>query len=546
MAKLINEVRALESFRCSDFDVYSAYGEIIDNSLQANASWIKIKIEKDHLQQRGRPYYKIKEIAFSDNGQGMNRETINNCLAMGYSSRYNDRSGIGRFGVGMTLASINQCKRVEVYSREDSGKWFWTYADLDEIVKGEMLEIPEAKTVDLPQRFQDIASDDSGTIVIWSKYDRQPETAERIEEEMKVWFGRTFRYFIWDGVQIFVNRDEVKAIDPLYVKTDKTKFPNDPKAEELKTPIVFSWETMRNEDEKDVIPTNSDVTIRMSILPKEFRKDQGSGGSSEAKKRYIDRNEGVSIVRNKREVFYGTIPYYSPQFSEIDRWWGCEISFNAVLDNAFTVKNIKRGALPTPELRQKIKEEIEEIRKKYKEQITEHWRKKTDEDLNTNNKENPHATAMNVIKGTPIPQNPKTTSNDTTEIPGILQPINTEDYPITIVEGDWEGPNFFTKRYQGGQIVLAYNKRHQFYEELKKIKTEINEIKGEDNLLYRDLITLINLVLSSFSKAEAMLDGMSESAPDIFAENIRNNWGLYLKQFLSTWRKKKNILSKDE
>ena len=121
MAKLINEVRALESFRCSDFDVYSAYGEIIDNSLQANASWIKIKIEKDHLQQRGRPYYKIKEIAFSDNGQGMNRETINNCLAMGYSSRYNDRSGIGRFGVGMTLASINQCKRVEVYSREG----FW-------------------------------------------------------------------------------------------------------------------------------------------------------------------------------------------------------------------------------------------------------------------------------------------------------------------------------------------------------------------------------------------------------------------------------------
>ena len=546
MAKLINEACALESFRCSDFDVYSAYGEIIDNSLQANATWVKIKSKKIRLQQRGRAYNKIEEIAFSDNGCGMNKETINNCLAMGYSSRYNDRDGIGRFGVGMTLASINQCKRVEVYSRESNGKWHWTYADLDEITSGEMEEIPDAKVVDLPAEYEDIASTNSGTIVIWSKYDRQPETADKIEDEMKIWFGRTYRYFIWDGVDIFVNGDKIKAIDPLYVKVDKTRFPNDPIAEELKEPIVFPWETMKNEG--DSIPDEANVTIRMSLLPYEFRKEQGAGGSRDTKDRFIDRNEGISIIRNKREVFYGVIPHYSPQFKEIDRWWGCEISFSAVLDNAFTVKNIKRGALPTPELRQEIKKYIEEIRKKYIEEVQEAWRKNEAANLNPGKKGSPHVPAMNVIKGTSVPKNPKSDSTPNTPptIPGILEPIDTEEYPITIVEGNWEGSNFFTRKHKGGQIVLAYNTSHQFYEELEKIKKAIDVQYGNNSKLYRDLITLMNLLLASFSKSEAMLDGMPNSSPSIFAENIRNNWGMYLRQFISTWQEKKEILSKNE
>jgi hypothetical protein len=52
---------------------------------------------------------------------------------MGWSSRYNDRTGIGRFGVGMTLGAIHECRRVEVYSQFIGGEWLYTYLDLDEI-----------------------------------------------------------------------------------------------------------------------------------------------------------------------------------------------------------------------------------------------------------------------------------------------------------------------------------------------------------------------------------------------------------------------------
>ena len=82
-------------------------------------------------------------------------------------------------------------------------------------------------------------------------------------------------------------------------------------------------------------------------------------------KRRVHTNEGFSILRNNREVFYGHIPYINlkdektgARTVDIDRYWGCEISFNADLDHWFSVKNIKVGAKPLPELRVKIENAI--------------------------------------------------------------------------------------------------------------------------------------------------------------------------------------------
>ena len=41
---LVDDGAALLSMRNSDFDVYSAYGEVIDNAIQASANNIQIKL----------------------------------------------------------------------------------------------------------------------------------------------------------------------------------------------------------------------------------------------------------------------------------------------------------------------------------------------------------------------------------------------------------------------------------------------------------------------------------------------------------------------
>jgi hypothetical protein len=552
MAKLINDALALQSFRHSDFDVYSAYGEVIDNSLQADATWVKIKIDSSPKTSYGKnPYYVINEVVFCDNGSGMNNIILSNCLAMGYSSRYGDRKGIGRFGVGMTLASINQCKKVDVYSREKKGKWLWTYTDLDEIASGKTTEIPDAIEKKPPEKYKDLLPEDSGTIVVWSKYDRQPETATNIEKELHIWLGRTYRYFIWDNVEIYVNDKKVYAIDPLFVKTEKTQFPDNPKAQELES-INFKWSTMKELDDDPNLPLEAPITIRMSFLPEEFRPKRFSGGSEEAEKFYIDRNNGISIVRNKREVFYGEIPYFKARFEEMDRWWGGEISFNAVLDKAFTVKNIKRGAVPTHDLREEIQKLIKPTRDQVKKDVADLWKKKDSEERSHGAENNEHEEAELIVKKTPTPANViDKNKKPEHEVPKIAERFGSDENEIeklktkllsdilTIQEKDWIGLNFFDTEHYGGKSFLAYNKTHPFFEELNRIMDKIT-IEYPNSQLHRDLKTLIDLLLASYSKSEAMLPTEKPMRVEDCIENIKGDWGKYLTQFIRTWNEQKN------
>ena len=60
----------------------------------------------------------------------MGPKTIEDCLGFGFSTRYDDRDGIGRFGVGLTLAFLNQCLKCEVYSKQKGKDWYYTYSDI--------------------------------------------------------------------------------------------------------------------------------------------------------------------------------------------------------------------------------------------------------------------------------------------------------------------------------------------------------------------------------------------------------------------------------
>jgi DNA mismatch repair ATPase MutL len=75
MEGFIEQATALESMRASDFDCYSAYGEVIDNSIQANATIIKVEFEQ--LNDRNNSNTKkIGRVLFADNGHGMDKNTL--------------------------------------------------------------------------------------------------------------------------------------------------------------------------------------------------------------------------------------------------------------------------------------------------------------------------------------------------------------------------------------------------------------------------------------------------------------------------------------
>lgn len=554
--RLVNDTLALLSMRDSDFDAYSAYGEIIDNSIQAKATEICISVDAAP-PKKANGYEVIRSIAFGDNGEGMDAAVLHRCLQLGYSSRYNDRSGIGRFGVGMTLAAINQCKRVEVYSSVKKGKWLYTYADLDEMTghNAKLAAIPKPVEETLPSKLKALVKGDTGTVVVWSKYDRQPLTAPAMLPEMHKWIGRTFRTFIWNGLTITINGEVVKVVDPLYMRWDKTRFPSDPPGEEFK-PIELEWAVP--DDVTGKAGANSIITIRLSLANERFWPQQGAGGSKEARERFFPDNEGISIMRNNREVFYDTIPHWpggADWFKDKDRWWGCEISFNAELDRAFTVKNIKRGAVPNPELKKAIYDAIVPTIKTFRERIDEKWAaaravkevKATKSDIVPTG----HEKAENIAKATPTDKNAidakrnideeakklvETLKKGASAVEKAAWVAKWKSQPFTILEAGWKGPTFIEAQHLGGSDVLQYNKAHPFFEEVYAI---IEGLSAEDanNQAALKLKSLIDLLIIAYSKAEAKFDaGISWPSED-FVETLRSNWGMYLSSYLRTWRR---------
>lgn len=549
---LVESALALESMRNSDFDVHSAYGEVLDNSIQAKASNIDVWIVYEpSVRNAPEP---INYVAFSDDGDGMPANVLHRCLQLGYSSRYNDRSGIGRFGVGATLAAINQCKCVEIYSRQSkSDPWLFTFVDLDKVGKGEQASIPVPIAKEIPDKLQKVHNFEKGTLVIWQKYDRAPASASEIKDEFTIWAGRTYRKAIWKGLNIRVNGETVYAIDPLYTTTEKTKFPRDPKGTEYEE-MKIDWPIPQ--EDKSGKKNTSPIKIRMSLLPEELRPKAGAGGSKEIRSRYIDRNEGISILRNDREVFYGHIPYWpGDAFEEIDRWWGCEISFHAELDREFTVKNIKRGALPITELKRVINQKIAPTRKTALEAVREVWARAKAADqiqsaasgVDTGHSDAEHAAKNTVTPTNILDQNKdiETETENFTETEEWLKHADDQkkaawkakfqSQPFTIVDDQWKGPEFFETHFLGGKSVLKYNMRHAFFAEVEAIRQHLAN-DPNSNPQARRLKALIDLLLIAYAKSEVMFEPSQTMSAERFIEQLRMSWGNYLANYIETFQ----------
>lgn len=551
---LIDQADALESFRASDFDCYSAYGEVIDNSIQANASKIKISfIEKQDRYARQK---QMGEVYFADNGEGMTTSILRKCLKLGYSTRKNDRKGIGRFGVGMTSGAINQCKRVEIYSKVDGGAWYYVYLDLDEVAEKKQKEFPIPFKKNPPD---DKASfiKSQGTVVRWAKYDNQEFSYDQVVSESKAYFGRTYRRFIWGTakncgeVSIFVNDKEVNVIDPLYVNKSKTGFESEDKAELLEP----SYYTALIPDDHDTDKQKSKIEINMSLLPESYRRESGMGGDSFAKERFIDKNEGISIMRNDREVFYGKIPYWTGLFQENPtRFIGIEISFNAEIDKLFKVKNIKRGALPYGKLNQDLKELIIPTLRTYLEIIKTKWEnlKKEKEKENEESNQTANVSSRHNETNTLLKQHNKEllkgdknkkidnkiiarlVLEDDANDAKIKEVINSlKENGITIDEKVLVGNSFLDIKHGNGLKTLIYNTNSTFYKAYDDI---LNELKTKDNKLAENYKVLIDLIFVGYMLAESKVDPESEYQGDEYMDDIKNNWARELSKILRKWQ----------
>lgn len=553
--------QALTSLRSSGHDVTSAVGEVIDNAIEANANKIFVKLESESKKVGGnkKAVPVIERVIIGDDGDGMTAEVLHHALQLGFSSRYNSRKGMGRFGVGAKLAGISQAKKIEMYSRaKDSNGWLYTYVDLDEIKAGALRFIPEPTEQSLPAEFKDLVGKKKGTLVIWSKADRLQQrdsggarTADSVKSDVISYVARTFRKFIDAGIKITVDDAQVKPHDPLFLMTS-TRFHEgsdpDPVASILidKENGSFDWPVPSD-------PTRtSRVEVTMTLLPEKFRPEQGSGGKDLAKSRRIDENEGVSILRANREIFFGILRGVQPAVMDIDRWVGIEIRFEPELDECFHVRNVKKGAEPVNGLRDKLHSMIFKTVQTARKQVQSHWASKEAE---RHRERGVHAEAEDIAAKTadisPKPQAGQDTPEETRDekIAEVAKTL-TQDHPeraaevakeikgrrFTIVTDSWSGSDFIEVVHLGDAGIIKLNTLHPFYRKVYAplIADAEAEIASGDKENSKARVAQIglDLLLIAYAAAEGMCDNPNDRYSD-----LRSYWSVHLKNLIQTWTK---------
>lgn len=333
-----------------------AIAELFDNSIQAGAGSVELLCVEAEEQLRQRRVRRIRHIAVLDNGIGMDADVLRQALQFGNGTRLDDRSGIGRFGMGLPSASISQCRKFEVWTWQSGpDDALYTYLDLREIERGEIEDVPQPQRAPVPGFWRQTgnAFGPTGTLVVWSELDRCTwKTARSIISNSEFVVGRMYRKFIdsgevairmatfTEGIQSADCSEYALANDPIYLMPNtSTPEPFDDKAMfekygeqwEVRPKISFNGE-------------HHEVAIRFTVASEEAREPSPSGqvAGNLPHGLHARRNVGVSIVRAGRELEMDQswVNTYDPR----ERWWGVEVEFPPALDEVFGVTNNKQTA----------------------------------------------------------------------------------------------------------------------------------------------------------------------------------------------------------
>ncbi len=317
----------------------TALAELIDNGIQAGATNLQIFVDVTPPSPL---------IAVLDNGSGMEPDVLRKALQFGGSTRFNDRTGPGRFGMGLPNSSLSQARRVEVFTWKNRRRIFFSYLDLDEVVLRRLLEIPKPQNRPLPA-FATNHVNHSGTLVVWRHCDRIPNLDEAtLLDHLHANLGRMYRHYIWNGIRLFINDQKIFSIDPLLLNS-RAKYTG---ATEFGRSLVYRMKIPRRTEQ------TAEVTVRFSELPILKWRDLSQ---QEKRVRAITRNPGVSVVRGKREIALGWFFMGSKRKENYDDWWRCEIAFDPQLDEFFGVTNTKQQISPVPELQEALSRDLEQI-----------------------------------------------------------------------------------------------------------------------------------------------------------------------------------------
>lgn len=325
----------LNGLRSIGYSFSTAVADIIDNSISAHATEIHIYSEA------------VADIPFFcvlDNGHGMTLKKLDNAMLPG-SNRDDVQDSdleLGRFGLGLKSASLSQCREFIVVTKKDGNIHSMAF-DLDEIKDHLFLKIlSESEISNLPMidKFMEYQS---GTMVVWTKFDKIEEEAKNFEEtfrrlvsESKKHVELVFHRF-YEEVSIFYNEIRIEKRDPFLLnslgrqQTGRTSEINIKGNIITVTPYTLPFAKTLTEEEKSLLGN-----------PKSIYDEQG-----------------FYLYRNKRLISWGNWMRMGIR-SELNKLARIKVDIPSSLDEVWMLDVKKSSAKIPDKIKDRIKMSVEE------------------------------------------------------------------------------------------------------------------------------------------------------------------------------------------
>ncbi|GAB1401317.1 hypothetical protein MASR1M68_02280 [Elusimicrobiota bacterium] len=336
---LPNASKLVYSLRHLDYNNLTALSDLVDNSLDANATKIWVDIMSDHSNNEDGS--DVSTIIISDNGKGMDKNTLDEALKLGSNIDKNASCDLGYYGMGLITASISMGSRLKVITKTVAGEYLSSVQDLDLIhEKNEFiktLEISDKEDIEqfeknVIQRQKDSTNSkeqiiNSGTVVIIDKIDNcNWKKVKGLADNLQSHFSKVYRKFLKaEKVKIFIQDKKVEPIDPIFDFE----------------PNILCEEYIKYEE--------GDIKVLIAEL-----KDCGATINKD--KGINVANQGFYVLRNNREIIAGETLGIFSKHNDYNTL-RIEFSYPGTLDSLLS-SNFSKNRIV---LNQSLKDKLEKI-----------------------------------------------------------------------------------------------------------------------------------------------------------------------------------------
>lgn len=495
MGGLIDPVNFLLATRDTGYKSTSlVVAEFLDNSIQAGARSVRVDVSpaadpRHHL-----------EITVTDDGAGMDEDALGNALTFGGSSRFNDRSSLGRYGMGLPNGALSRARRVEVYSWQGP-KILSSVLDLDEVARGGGRHPVRVLRDGAPF----VLEGPAGTAVRLLRCDRvEYKRPSVLARKLAADLGRIYRYFLRDGLELTVNGKAVEPVDPMFMLRRQGL----PAAREFGNGLVYKV---------DAGAGSGRISVKFSELPVDQWHDLSV---SEKREMGVTNAPSVSVVRAGREIDRGWFFMGSKRRENYDDWWRCEVSFDPALDELFGVTHSKQAVTPSAELLGILAPDLEPIARALNGRVRRQFEMvRAVGPLSAAEKQaaraDPALPPMPKRAGT-IPEELR----DLVDAKSASRPASEAPYLIMVT--DLPVQSAFEVLVRKGRLVMLLNSRHPLYRDLYG-PLAMSE-SGKDQAVAKQ----IALAVLAGARAEVTTPGGA-----VRAGNFRQTWADVLATFLN-------------